>query len=170
MKRPLSLKRKLAACLLITLTIPLLFCGEKKDDFRERLNYYNSRYRFRITFPENWINYSAFEMDEIIDPDLKVTAIYFALPTRSRDWQPVRLPSGYASIFSIRIFSRKEWDVFTGKYSDDKKEINSADRKIGENSSHVFMIKNATSIPVDLYFFMKEVPHVAGTFRVRADD
>ena len=170
MRRPLLLKRKYIACLLISLTIPLSFCGEKKEDFRERLNYYNSRYRFRITFPENWINYSPFEMDEIIDPEIKVTVIYFALPTRSRDWQPVRLPTGYASIFSVRIFPRKEWEIFTRRYGGDKKEINSADRKIGENSSHVFMIKNSTSIPVDLYFFMKEVPQVAGTFRTETED
>lgn len=150
----------------LLIIIILLSCGEKKDEFRERLNYYNSKYRFRITFPENWLNYSSFEIDEIIDPDLKVKTVFFALPTRSRDWQPMNLPAGYASLFSIRIFTPQQWDRFIKKYSSNIKEINNADRKLGENKSTVFMIKNSTSIPVDLYLFMKDVRSISDTFRI----
>lgn len=141
-------------------------CGEKKEDFRARLNYYNRKYQFRITFPENWLNYSTFEIDEIIDPELKIKTIYFALPTRSREWQPVNLPAGYAALFSVRIFTQQQWNIFQERYSSNIKEINSADRKIGENKRGVFMIKNSTSIPVDLYMFMKDVAPITGTFRV----
>ncbi|HOP29502.1 MAG TPA: hypothetical protein PKZ64_08025 [Spirochaetota bacterium] len=145
--------------------ILFLSCGEKKDEFRERLNYYNSKYRFRITFPENWINYSSFEIDEIIDPELKVTTVFFALPTRSRDWQPINLPEGYGALFAIRIFTPQQWNRFIEKYSGSK-EINNADRKLGENKNSVFMIKNSTSIPVDLYLFMKDVRSITDTFRI----
>jgi len=148
----------------------LASCGEKKDEFRERLNYYNSRYQFRITFPENWLNYSSFEIDEIIDPELKVKTVLFSLPTRSRDWQPLNLPDGYAALFSVRIFTPQQWSRFTEKYSGNSKEINSFDRKIGENKSSVFMIKNSTSIPVDLYLFMKDVAGITDSFRVASKE
>ncbi len=150
----------------LLIIIFLLSCGEKKDEFRERLNYYNSKYRFRFTFPENWLNYSSFETDEIIDPDIKVKTVFFALPTRSRDWQPVNLPAGYAALFSIRIFTPQQWDRFIEKYSSNIKEINNADRKLGDNKTAVFMIKNSTSIPVDLYLFMKDVRNISDTFRI----
>ena len=150
----------------LLIIIFLLSCGEKKDEFRERLNYYNSKYRFRITFPENWLNYSSFETDEIIDPDIKVKTVFFALPTRSRDWQPVNLPAGYAALFSIRIFTPQQWDRFIEKYNSNIKEINNADRKLGDNKTAVFMIKNSTSIPVDLYLFMKDVRNISDTFRI----
>lgn len=145
--------------------ILLSSCGEKKEDFRARLNYYNSRYQFRITFPENWLNYSTFETDEIIDPDLMIKSIYFALPTRSGEWQPVTLPTGYAALFSVRIFTPQQWNIFQERYSNNIREINNADRKIGEGRNTVFMIKNSTSIPVDLYLYMKDVAGITDTFR-----
>jgi len=160
------MKKKTAIIISLFLAIILSACGEKKDEFRERLNYYNSKYRFRITFPENWINYSSFEIDEIIDPELKVKTVFFALPTRSRDWQPVNLPDGYAALFSVRIFTPRQWSSFLEKYSGSSKEINNFDRKIGESKTAVFMLKNSTSLPVDLYLFMKDVAAITGTFRI----
>jgi len=156
----------------LSLLIPVLLfsCGEKKDEFRERLNYYNSKYRFRITFPENWLNYSSFEIDEIIDPELKVKTVMFALPTRSRDWQPINIPAGYAALFSIRVFTPQQWNRFIEKYSGNTKEINNTDRKIGESKTAVFMIKNSTSIPVDLYLFMKDVRSITDTFMIILKD
>lgn len=144
----------------------LFACGEKKDEFRERLNYFNSSYLFRITFPDSWLNYSPFEIDEIIDPELKIKTVFFALPTRSRDWQPISLPSGYAALFAVRIFTPQQWIEFNKKYSGNIREINSFDRKIGESKSAVFMIKKSTSIPVDLYMYFKDVASIADTFRV----
>lgn len=160
------MKNRTAIIISLFLAIILSACGEKKDEFRERLNYYNSKYRFRITFPENWLNYSSFEIDEIIDPELKVKTVFFALPTRSRDWQPLNLPEGYAALFSIRIFTPQQWNLFIEKYSGNSKEINSADRKIGESKTAVFMIKNSNSLPVDLYLFMKDVAVITNTFRI----
>lgn len=157
--------KKIMRILLASLIL-LLACGEKKDDFRERLNYFNSKYMFRITFPENWLNYSTFEIDEIIDPEIKVKTICFTLPTRSRDWQPVDTPNGFASLFYLRIFTKEQWTLFMERYGSSLKEINSVDRKIGESKDTVFMIKNATSIPVDLYLFMKDVNAITGTFRI----
>lgn len=159
---------KIKSILYISFIILLLLpaCGEKKEDFRERLNYYNSKYRFRITFPESWLNYATFEMNEIIDPELKIKTLYFALPTRSRDWQPVNLPSGYAALFSIRIFTTEQWILFINKYGEQKNELNNADKKIGEDKNTVYMLKYSTSIPVDLYLYMKEVKGVAETFRL----
>ncbi len=137
-----------------------------KDEFKASLNYYNRKYHFKINFPESWINYSTFEIDEIIDPDLKVKTICFALPTRSADWQPVNIPVGYATLFSVRIFTGQQWALFIMKYGEIKTEINSADRKIGQSQNSVYMIKNSTAIPVDLYLYMKDIASITETFRV----
>jgi len=150
------------------LSLALIFSctGGKKDDPYARLNYLNAKYSFSLKFPEKWVNYSDFAMDEIIDPDLKVDVVYFALPTRSRDWQPVNLPSGYAALFLIRIFTTEQWTLFIKKYGEQKNEINNADKKIGEDKNTVYMLKYSTSIPVDLYLYMKEVKSVTETFRL----
>lgn len=164
------MKNRIFIIISLFIAVTLSACAEKKDEFRERLNYYNSKYRFRITFPENWINYSSFEIDEIIDPELKIKTVFFALPTRSRDWQPLNLPAGYAALFSVRIFTPQQWARFAEKYSGNRKEINSSDRKIGESNNAVFMIKNSTSLPVDLYLFMKDVSDITNSFRIVIKD
>ncbi len=148
------------------LTLSITSCGRRQDDFKERLNYFNSRYMFRLTFPESWLNYSTFEIEEIIDPEIRVTTICFALPTRSREWQPVDTPNGYAALFYVRIFTQQQWNLFSERYGSNTNEVNSSDRKLAEKSDSVFMIKNSTSVPVDLYLYVKDIPSITDTFRV----
>lgn len=148
------------------LIISITSCGSRQDEFKERLNYFNTKYMFRLTFPESWLNYSTFEIEEIIDPEIRVTTICFTLPTRSREWQPFDTPNGYAALFYIRIFTPDQWDMFFSRYGTNLKEINSADRKIAEKEGAVFMIKNSTAVPVDLYLYVKDIPSITDTFRV----
>ena len=149
----------------ISLMVLISCSGDRRDDPSAKLNYVNTEYSFSLRFPEKWINYSPFAMDEIIDPDLKVDVVYFALPTRSREWQPVNVPAGYAAIFSVRIFTEEQWRIFLERYSTNTGEVNLFDRKIGESAGRIYMLRNSRSVPVDLYLYVKDIPLIAGSFR-----
>lgn len=156
---------------LITALIPLIIvfisaCGtDKKDDPKLRLKYINRKYMFTLQFPEGWLSYADFEQNEIIDPDLIIPVIYFALPTRSREWQPVKTPSGYADLFCVRIFTREKWKIYQERYSGTE-EFRLNDQVSGESKDFIYLIRYPESLPVDLYLFMKESYSVTSTFRI----
>lgn len=153
--------------ILATAVLFMLSClgGDKKDDPALRLRYVSQKYMFTLQFPERWINYSDFENSEIIDPQIIVPVIYFALPTRSREWQPVNVPSGYAELFYIRIFNREQWKLYKERYKGSG-EFRLSDRFPGEEKDFVYMIRYPNSIPVDLYLYMKESSSITDTFRI----
>jgi len=143
--------------------------SEKKDDPLLRLKYINTKYMFTLQFPEKWISYMDFEKTEIIDPQIVIPVIYFALPTRSREWQPVNAASGFAEIFYVRIFSKQQWALFNERYKGTD-EIKLSDRFHGEETNSVYMIRYSNSIPVDLYIHMTEADSITNTFRILKKD
>ncbi len=151
--------------------ILLISCsaGDKKDDPKLRLKYINLKYMFTIQFPEKWINYIDFEKTEMIDPQIDVPVIYFALPTRSREWQPLNVPSGFAELFYIRVFSKNQWKLYKERYKESS-ELRLSDKFPGEGENFVYMIRYPESIPVDLYIYMKESPPITDTFRIIKKD
>ncbi len=153
----------------IILFIPLLFLyctsSSVSDDPRLRLKYVNKKYMFSLQFPEKWINYMDFEKSEIIDPDINIPVIYFALPTRSRDWQPLNIPAGYAELFCVRVFTKTQWELYQEKYRGSE-EFQMSDKIPGEGIKYFYLIRYSSSIPVDLYIYMKETNAVTDTFRM----
>ena len=135
------------------------------DDPKLRLKYINKKYMFSIQFPEKWINYMDFEKSEIIDPQIDIPVVYFALPTRSREWQPLNIPSGYAELFSVRIFTRSVWKLYEERYRGTA-EFQLSDKFPGEGINYIYMIRYSSSIPVDLYIYMKEAVPITDTFRM----
>jgi hypothetical protein len=143
--------------------------SEKKDDPALRLKYVNTKYMFTLQFPEKWISYMDFEMTEIIDPQIVVPVVYFALPTRSREWQPVNIPSGFADLFHVRLFTKEQWKLFNERYKGTD-EIKLSDLLPGEGKNFVYMIRYSNSIPVDLYLHMTETNSITDTFRIIKKD
>jgi hypothetical protein len=163
----ISLMKKLIIILIVMLSA-LLSCGlwSKNDDPKLRLKYMNLKYMFTIQFPEKWISYMDFEKTEIIDPQIVIPVIYFALPTKSRDWQPVMVPAGYAELFYVRIFTHAQWKLYEEKYKESD-EIKMSDILFpGGDKDFVYMIRYTDSIPVDLYIFMKESDKITDTFKI----
>jgi len=160
---------------LIIIIIPVLIlitsCAgdEKRDDPALRLKYINKKYMFTLQFPERWTSYMDFEKNELIDPQIIIPTIYFALPTRSREWQPVNTPQGFGELFHVRIFTKEQWKLFEEKYRGSD-EFKISDKIAGEDKNSVYMIRYPESIPVDLYLFMKETAMVTDTFRIIKKD
>ena len=135
--------------------------GYRKDDPMLRLNYENRKYKFSLEFPEKWINYYDLEKNELLDPQMIIPVIYFALPTRSREWQSFNLPEGYAELFFIRVFTPSQWKQFQDRAGD---RIKPTDVLI-KSKKFIYMISYPTSIPVDLYLFMKDCDPIIRTFK-----
>lgn len=151
----------LAKSFIIFIILSLSCSGYKKDDPRLRLNYENHKYNFTIEFPEKWINYNDFEKKELLDPQMIIPVIYFALPTRSREWQSFNLPEGYAELFYVRIFTPSQWKQYRNRSGS---SIKPSDVLI-EGKKFIYMINYPTSIPVDLYLFMKDCDPIIRTFK-----
>ena len=142
----------------------LLSCaGYEKDDPRLRLSYQNLKYSFSMDFPEKWINYADFEKNELLDPQLIIPVIYFALPTRSKEWQSYNLPEGFAELFFVRIFSGSQWELYQEKFGS---KIKVSDI-IFEGKHFTYMINYPPSLPVDLYLFMKDCDSIIRTFKIQ---
>ncbi len=157
--------------ILLLVTLILLSCAgnDEKEDLKLRLKYRNLKYMFTIQFPEKWISYMDFEKTEIIDPQLIIPVVYFTLPTRSREWQSLNIPAGYADLFYIRIFSNEQWKLYEERYKGSD-EFRLSDRYPGKQKDFVYMIRFSSSIPVDLYIYMKEADSIADTFRMLKDN
>lgn len=161
--------KKIILLLLIILSLHSCTGGDKKDDPKLRLKYINSKFRFSLQFPEKWISYMDFEKKEIIDPQIIIPVIYFALPTRSREWEPLNVPSGYADIFCVRIFTAAQWKLYKERYGKTD-EFRISDKPAGNSSRFIYIIRYSNSIPVDLYIHMKESDSIADTFRIIKKD
>jgi len=151
----------------------VLFCiflsscsGYQKDDPRLRLNYKNPKYLFSLEFPEKWVNYADFEKSELLDPQLIIPVIYFALPTRSKEWRSYSLPEGYAELFYVRIFTSGQWKLYQKKFRDRIKISN----EIFKGKKFTFMINYPPSLPVDLYLYMKDCESIIETFKIQDED
>lgn len=142
--------------------------GSKIEDQKHRLKYKNSRYSFSLQFPEKWTYYMDFEEKEIIDTGMIIPVIYFALPTKSREWQPANVPTGYGELFYVRVFTRDQWKIFEEKYKTEEK-FPQNDKIFTTGKRFVYMIKYPVSLPVDLYHYMKESESIAGTFRITGE-
>lgn len=151
--------------------MPMISCGsrEKLDDPLLRLKYVNRKYLFKLQFPEKWLSYADFERTEIVDPGLSIQTVYFALPTRSKEWQPVNTPSGFAEIFYVRVFTREQWKLYNEKHRENDNPRLS-DIFPGEGTDFVYMIRFSDSLPVDLFLYMKESAAVTETFRILKKD
>ena len=147
--------------LIISLTS---FCLCKSSDPQSRLNYINSKYKFSIRFPNDWMNYADFEMTEIIDSKIDIPVIYFALPTRVHEWQSLNVSMGYSELFYVRIFTKEKWNLYKEKY-EETSEFRLSDKIFDEGKNFVYMIRFSNSVPVDLHYYVRETILVADSFR-----
>ncbi|HNX23032.1 MAG TPA: hypothetical protein PKG60_03235 [Spirochaetota bacterium] len=156
---------------ILLMMILLLSCAGKdeKDDPRLRLKYVNLKYMFTLQFSERWISYMDFEKNEIIDPQIIIPVVYFALPTRSREWQSLIIPAGYADLFYVRIFTKAQWKLYEERYKGSD-EFRLSDKFPGQGKDFVYMIRYSSSIPVDLYIYMKESNPITETFKIIKQD
>jgi hypothetical protein len=161
--------KKILNIILTVLIFTSCNSSDKKDDPAIRLKYINTRHMFTLQFPENWISYMDFENTEIIDPQIVIPVVYFALPTRSREWQPINVSSGFADLFHVRIFTIEQWKLFNERYKGTD-EIKLNDRFPGEGKKFIYMIQYSNSIPVDLYLHMTETDSITETFQILKKD
>ena len=139
--------------------------GTDKNDEMAKLNYKNERYSFALTFPEKWKNYVVFEKQDIIAPGFIVDTLYFSLPTRSRNWQPLNVPDNFAALFKIRIFDAKIWGNYYSRYSDSNIFFDKNSRVIFKGEKYVYLLSYSVSIPVDLYAYSRDIETIVSTFR-----
>ncbi len=138
---------------------------DRANDQKARLRYINKKYMFTLQFPERWGYYMDFEKKEIIDPQIVIPIVFFALPTKSREWQPLNVPAGYSELFYVRIFTHDQWKLFQEKYKSGE-DFPQNDRLFTTGKNFVYMIRYPVSIPVDLYHYMKESESVTATFKI----
>lgn len=139
--------------------------GTDKNDEMAKLNYKNERYSFALTFPEKWKNYVVFEKQDIVAPGFMVDTLYFALPTRARNWQPFNVPDNFASVFMVRIFTAEMWDNYYNRYRDSNIFFDRNSKVIFKVESNVYLLVYSVSLPVDLYAYSKDVESIIATFR-----
>lgn len=137
-----------------------------KNDELKRLNYVSSEHGFSLTFPLKWLQYRVFEKMDLIDPDTRVSSLYFTLPTRSRDWQPVYVPDRFARLFTVRIFPVRDWDRFYSRYREKKAGAAGSDVILHRTAEKVYVLIYSNSIPIDLYIYMKDISSIAASFRM----
>jgi len=163
------MKKFINSLMLVTIFLFSCTAGDKRDDPKLRLKFINLKYKFTLQFPENWLSYMDFERTEIIDPQIVIPVIYFALPTRSREWQPLNVPAGYAELFYVRIFSKSQFKLYEDTYKGTG-EYRLSDKFPGEEKEFVYVIRYPDSIPVDLYLYMKESTSITDSFRIIIKD
>jgi len=163
------MKKFINSLMLVTIFLFSCTAGDKRDDPKLRLKFINLKYKFTLQFPENWLSYMDFERTEIIDPQIVIPVIYFALPTRSREWQPLNVPAGYAELFYVRIFRKSQFKLYEDRYTGTG-EYRLSDKFPGEEKEFVYVIRYPDSIPVDLYLYMKESTSITDTFRIIRKD
>jgi hypothetical protein len=160
---------KLKYIIMLTASVPLLFllscAGGDKTDEAGKLNYNNARYSFAVTFPESWRNYVVFEKADIIAPGYSVDSLYFAMPARSRNWQPFNVPDNFAEIFIIRIFKLPLWEGYYNTYRDNPLFYDKNDKVIYRSEEYVYLLRYSTALPADLYSFTRDIDSIAATFR-----
>ncbi|MFA5520001.1 MAG: hypothetical protein WDA74_12165 [Spirochaetota bacterium] len=159
----MKLKINFYAGILFIIMLFLSCAGIDKDE-KAKLNYRNNRHSFALTFPETWKNYVVFEKQDIIAPGFMVDTLYFALPTRARNWQPFNVPDNFAAIFSIRVFSLEVWDDFYKKYRDNSVFFSRSDKVLFRSRDYVYVLKYGVSLPVDLYSYSKDTEPIVSSF------
>jgi hypothetical protein len=160
------MKLKLYSASAFVLLMLLLSCsGTDDNDELAKLNYKSERYSFALTFPERWKNYVVFEKQDLIAPGFMVETLYFALPTRARNWQPLNVPDNFAALFKIRIFDVKIWDNYYSRFRDSDIFFDKNSKVIFKGERYVYLLSYSVSIPVDLYAYSRDVEPVVATFR-----
>lgn len=160
------MKIKIYAASVIFLTLFFISCsGTDKNDEKAKLNYKSERYSFALTFTEAWKNYVVFEKQDIVAPGFMVDTLYFALPTRARNWQPFNVPDNFAALFMIRVFETDMWESYYSRYRDNNIFFDKNSRVIFKGESNVYVLVYTVSLPVDLYAYSKEVDGIITTFR-----
>lgn len=139
--------------------------GTGVNDEKAKLNYKNDRHSFTLTFPETWKNYVIFEKQDIIAPGFMVDTLYFALPTRGRNWQPFNVPDNFAAVFMIRVFAPEVWDDYYKRYRDNNVFFNRNDKVLFRGKEFVYLLKYGVSLPVDLYNYSKDIEPIVSTFK-----
>lgn len=137
-------------------------CASDADIKAQQLRYTNSEFGIEITFPENWQSYRVIGSNEYIAADLRVRVLHVCLPTRSQDWQSGKVAAPYAVMFTIFVFTPDSWKLYMEKYAG----AGTADTILGNTDKHVFMMRYAPGVPLDLSQFMKEVGRVISRFRI----
>lgn len=138
--------------------------GVDKNDGKAKINYKNDRYTFALILPATWKSYVVFEKQDIIAQGFMVDTLYFALPTRARNWQPFNVPDNFAAVFSIRIFTPENWDSFYNKYRDDNVFISRSDKVLFRGKEYVYVLRYGVSLPVDLYAYSRDVESIVSSY------
>ena len=137
-------------------------CASEAEIKAQMRHYKNSEFGFEIIFPENWQNYRVYSSNEYIAADMKVRVCHVCLPTRSRDWQSVKVAAPYAVVFTVFIFTVDTWAIYTEKYAGK----GAPDIVLGRSEKYIFVLKYPPGLPNDLYQYMKEISDVTSTFGV----
>jgi len=155
---------------IIALSLTALFftdCSKTdRELLMEKLNYENRKFSFSLKFPETWSKYNVMERIFLIDDSLEVYGIYFILPTRSRDWQPVDTPEKSAVLFKILVFKDDEWKYYRDNYIEKRGTFKLTGRVLGKREGKVYFVNFSDSVPVDLYIYIRESEKVISTFRL----
>jgi uncharacterized protein YgiM (DUF1202 family) len=130
--------------------------GWVKTEFTTTTNplvYENTDYGFSLTFPQAWAGYKFFK--KIVDG---VAVYYVALPTTDKNWSESAAEAGYASFFTVGVYTKAQW---AAAQSEEMKPL-----KIGEKGDYIFSFSSGQATPTDLTARFNEIKGIIDTFKI----
>lgn len=131
------------------------WCAKQFTSEKNPLIYQNEEYDFEITFPESWSDYKVFK-ENIIGSE---ATFYFALPTKDAGWLDSTIEKGYASLFTVSVYTKDQWQKVIS--SDDPKP-----QKLIEKDDYVYGWTQAQAAPSDLTTAINSSSNILKTFKV----
>lgn len=125
------------------------------DQSADWKNFENDKYGFSLELTDNWAGYR-WEAEKPVEGSTDL--IKFFVPTEDETWYPDK--PGYASPFSISVYTLKQWD--------DLDKSGPHDIYIGENDTYVFAYFHWLDCPEDLcdVITMDEIDEIIKSFKI----
>lgn len=119
------------------------------------LIYKNTDYGFEITFPSTWSGYKLFKK---VMTDGSIV-YYVAIPTTDKSWPESSADAGYASLFTIDVYTKAQWQALQA-------EEGIKPTKLGEKGDYVYAWSSGQATPTDATARFAEIKSIIATFKI----
>ncbi len=119
------------------------------------LIYENKIYGFTLTFKPSWAGYKFVEANN--EGSAAVVSYFVTLPTTDAKWKENAVPTGYASLFVMGLYTKSEWAKI--ETTDGPKPA-----KLGESDKYVYTYLPGQAHPTDLKTQYYEINDIIETF------